>query len=73
MKISVKVIPRSSRVSVLKITSTEYKIKLIASPADGKANQQLIEILADYFGVAKTCIEILKGQTARNKIIEINN
>lgn len=48
-----------------------YKIYVSAPPEDGKANKKVIELLADYFKAAKSQIKIIKGETSRNKIIEI--
>lgn len=38
---------------------------------DGKANDAVVELLARHFGVAKSCITILKGQATRIKKIGI--
>ncbi|MDO4612195.1 MAG: DUF167 domain-containing protein [Candidatus Saccharibacteria bacterium] len=38
---------------------------------DGEANAALIEILADYFNVSKTCVEIKKGGKTRRKTVEV--
>lgn len=50
----------------------ELRIYLTASPVQGKANKALVELLAEELGVAKSNIEILKGETSNKKIIEIN-
>jgi len=71
MKISVKVIPRSSKNSIEKIDDKTYKVKLTAAPTDGKANEQLIKLLAEYFTVSKSNVSIVKGQTSPKKIVEI--
>ena len=71
MKISVKVSPRSSRNKIEKIAEGEYKVWLTASPVDNAANSMLIQILADYFGVSKSCLTIIGGKTAKKKIIEV--
>jgi uncharacterized protein len=73
MRIYVKVIPRSSKNEITKTGEGEYKVKLTAPPIDGEANKALIEILADYFGVSKSSVEIIGGKTARTKIVEINS
>lgn len=51
--------------------SNSYKVYVTASPEDGKANKKVIELLADYFKAAKSRVKIVKGETSRNKIIEI--
>lgn len=71
MRIYAKVIPRSSRNKIEKISEGEYKIWLTAPPIDGKANDSLAEILADYFGISKRSIEIIGGKTSKTKIIDI--
>lgn len=45
------------------------KIKITAQPIDGKANKALVEFLSKYFKIPKTSIEILKGETSKEKTI----
>ena len=75
MKIKVKVIPQASKDEVLKIKDADgsdmLKIKTTKPPEDGKANEAVIEILAEYFGVKKSAVNILSGEVSRVKIIEI--
>lgn len=71
MRIYVKVSPRSSKNEIAKISDGEYKVRLTAAPVDGKANDMLISLLAEYFGVSRSLITIIGGKTARTKIIEI--
>ena len=71
MRIYVKVIPRSSKNSVEKISEGEYKVKLTAPPVDGEANKMLEKILADYFKVSKSSVSIIGGKTSKTKIVDI--
>ncbi|MNL74019.1 hypothetical protein D3C87_1995710 [compost metagenome] len=48
------------------------KIKLTAPPVDGKANECLIEFLSDTLNVPKRAVHILKGDTGRNKVVEVD-
>lgn len=43
-----------------------------APPIDGAANTKLIEVLSDWLGVSKTMIQVVKGQTARYKTLEVD-
>jgi hypothetical protein len=70
MKISVKVIPKS-RHSEVKIDENVIKVWLHAAPDGGRANHELLLILADYFRVSRSSIKILAGFTTRNKIVDI--
>jgi len=73
MKIEIRVIPRSSKNEVVgKMENGVLKIKLTSAPVDGEANESLIKILAKEFNVKKGQIQILKGKTSKNKLIEIN-
>lgn len=71
MRIYVKVIPRSSKNEITKISEGEYKVKLTAVPIDNAANNMLIKILAEYFDVPRSLIKIIGGKTARIKLLEI--
>jgi uncharacterized protein YggU (UPF0235/DUF167 family) len=55
----------------VKISEGEYKVKVAAPPEKRKANEAVIEILADYFDVPKSRVSIAGGKTARVKIIDI--
>jgi uncharacterized protein YggU (UPF0235/DUF167 family) len=45
----------------------------VNAPANGgKANNRLIELLAEYFHTAKSNIRILRGQRSRRKLIEVD-
>jgi len=70
MKIKVRVVPRAKKESVEQ-NEDGLKIYLRAPATEGKANKKLIEILAKHFKVKKYNITIIKGQTSREKVIEI--
>lgn len=73
MKINVQVKPNSSKIEIKKISEIEYVVKIHSSPEKGKANEELIEILSEYFSIPKKKITILKGHFSRLKIIEISD
>ena len=50
---------------------THYKVALRAPAVDGKANEALIEFLAETFQISKRQISIVQGQTNRCKVIDI--
>lgn len=72
MKISVKVVPRSAKNEIIgQMADGVLKIKLTAPPTDGKANQSLINLLAEKYHKSKNKIKIISGQTSRKKIVWI--
>lgn len=48
-----------------------WKVYVNAPAVDGKANKALIALLAEYFQVRKSRIEITKGLKSRHKTINI--
>ena len=66
--IRVKLVPNSSKNSII-IEEEFIKIKVTAQPIENKANKCLIEFLSKTFKVPKTNIEIVKGDTSKEKTI----
>ena len=50
---SVTVVPRSSKTAIAGILGGMLKVKLAAAPEKGKANESLVEFLADTLGIKK--------------------
>ena len=72
MIISVRVSPRSSRALVQNADGI-YKVYLTKPALNGEANAQLIGLLADHFKVKKYNVRIVRGETSRNKSVEITD
>lgn len=72
MKIEVRVVPRASRIRV-KEENGALKVYLTRPAVDGQANEQLIEVLADFLKVKKYHISIVRGHTSRNKTINLED
>jgi len=69
--VEVRVQPRASRLSFEGLEGDVLRVRLTAPPADGEANAQLLKILSKTFGVSKGNLRIIKGETSRNKVVEI--
>ena len=72
MILSVRVMPKSSR-ALVKKEGDGFKVYLTRPAADGLANAQLIELLAENLKVKKYQVKIVKGQKSRDKLIEISS
>jgi uncharacterized protein (TIGR00251 family) len=46
--------------------------RLKSPPVDGKANTELIELVARHFGCRKSAVRIKSGASGRVKLVEIN-
>jgi len=72
MIFNVRVIPKASR-KLVKEESDHLKVYLTKPAQDGLANAQLISLLAGHFKVKKYQVIILKGETSRNKLVQISD
>ncbi len=70
--ISVKVKPNSKKQDVQTAEDGSLIVHLKSPPVDGKANEELIKILAKKFNVSKSSITIKSGASSRSKLIEID-
>ena len=69
--LAVKVVPASSKTAIVGQLNGMLKIKLSAAPEKGKANQCLINFLAERLGVRKNTISIVSGATSPVKKVLI--
>lgn len=70
---SVRVVPRASRSEIIGIHDAALKVRIASPPVDGAANDELTKLFAKYFGVTKSDVEIIGGQSSKNKRIKITN
>jgi uncharacterized protein len=71
VKIEVQVKPNSRQEGVKKTEAGVYKVSVNAPPQDGRANEAVIQILSEHFGIPKSSITILRGHSGRKKLVEI--
>jgi uncharacterized protein (TIGR00251 family) len=69
--IAVRVTPRSSRESLAAGSAEHFAARLTAPPVEGAANAALLPLVAKAFGVAKSAVTIVAGETARLKRLQI--
>ncbi len=71
-RISVQVYTNAVRNEVVSINNGVLRVKISAPPVKGKANRELIAFLSELLGIKKDSISIIKGHTARNKVIVVD-
>lgn len=67
--LNVKAQPRSSKAGVDGLIGDAVKVRVKCAPVDGKANREIIETLADAFGLPKSRVVFKSGETSRQKRI----
>ena len=68
----IKISPNAKKNEIIK-TEEGIKIKITALPIDGKANKAVIEFLSKTLKIPKTYIQIIKGETSKEKTILFKN
>jgi len=71
--IRIKVQPRAPRTEIVGEHDGAIKLRVAAPPVDGKANEECRRFLAKLFGVSATSVEIISGDSSRDKVIRISN
>jgi Uncharacterized conserved protein len=67
MILRVKVKPNAKTVSVEQLEDKSLKISIKAPPVDGKANEELINVLSEFLKVSKSKIHIKAGKKLKRK------
>ena len=49
----------------------ELEVRVAEAPADGKANQAVIRLLANALGTSRSEVAIISGETSRHKRVSI--
>ena len=70
--IRVRVTPRSGRDEVVGWQGDELRVRRKAAPVDGQANEALCRFIAKQGGVPYSAVEIVRGNTARVKVVRID-
>ena len=74
MVVAVKVVPRSSQSEVVgTMADGSLKVKVAAAPEDGKANEELCQILATYYKVTRGEVEVIAGKTSTRKLVRVRD
>jgi uncharacterized protein (TIGR00251 family) len=68
---AVKVHPRARKNAITGVVGDALKLALTAPPVDGRANQAVVEFLADFFEITRSSVTIASGETSRNKVVRI--
>jgi uncharacterized protein (TIGR00251 family) len=71
VRIAVKAKPRAKTSRVVRAEGTSIEVALAAPPVDGAANDELLRVLAEVLGVPRSALAIVRGASARQKLVEV--
>jgi uncharacterized protein len=68
----VKVVPGASCSRITGRYGDGIKVQVAAAPERGKANEAMIDLLAEAFGIKRNQVTIVSGHTQPRKIVQID-
>ena len=71
MRITLRVKTNARHEEVRETAPGEYAVSVNMPPVDGKANERVIELLAEFFHKPKSAVTILHGHAGKRKVVEI--
>lgn len=70
-RLTVLVHPRAGRNEIVVLEPGSLRVRVTAPPANGAANEAVRDLLARALQCARSDVEILRGHTARTKVIRV--
>jgi uncharacterized protein (TIGR00251 family) len=72
VRLTVHAKPGSSKGPLIVVDGErELTVYLRERAVDGSANDGLVRVLADHFGVSRRAVQIVRGHSSRTKIVDI--
>ncbi len=71
LRLTVHVQPGARRTEVVSVHEDVLKVRVAAPPAEGQANAELVRFLAQTLGVPRQQVKIIRGASARRKLVEV--
>lgn len=69
--LAIHVQPRARASGITGTHGDALKVRVTAPPEGGRANDEVIRLLADALGVSRSAVEIVAGHTSRRKRVRI--
>ncbi len=69
--IRVTVKPNARSASLVQLADGNWVAKVSAPAREGKANKELVELVARHFGCVKSAVSIKSGASARTKLVSV--
>ena len=71
--LNIRVAPRAAKDGIQGLMGDALKVRIQAPPVEGKANAYLIKYLSKHWKIPRASIELLSGETGRNKRLRFNH
>jgi uncharacterized protein (TIGR00251 family) len=70
-RLTVRLKPRAKNDRIKMLQDGTVDMAVTSPPVDGRANEHLIDLLADRLGVPKRSVSIVVGGHSRNKVVRV--
>ena len=70
-RLKLRIVPNAKRDEVVGEYGDAVKIKVAAPAVEGKANEALLEFVAEKAGIHRRDITLIAGEKSRDKVIEL--
>lgn len=72
VRLLIRVRPGARRSEVVGYADAVLRVDVAAPATENRANDELVRLLAKELGIARGRVQIVRGQTAREKLVEID-
>ena len=71
LRLSLTVSPGAGRSEIVGRHGEGWKVRVAAAPERGRANRELVALLADALGVHHGSVRVVSGAGSRRKVVEV--
>ena len=71
-RIAITVSPGASKTVLVGRHGDGWRVRVAAPPERGRANEALVELLAETLDVPRNSVRVVAGHAARRKIVEVD-
>ena len=71
MKIFVSVKTNAKEDAVQSVNGSHYSVRIKVSPVQGKANEALLRLMADFLDIPVSRLRIVSGFSSKQKVLEV--
>ena len=71
-RLQLRVQPRASRDEIVGVGAGVIRVRLMAPPVDGAANDALLRLLAARLDISRSALTLVSGHTGRTKVVAVN-
>jgi uncharacterized protein len=66
-----RVVPGSTRPGIVGRHGEGWKVRVAAAPERGRANEAVLELLAETLSLPRASVSLVSGSSSRDKIVEL--